>query len=118
METMTTLAVVGSRDFSDYQEMERRLNDWVAAHGVPSLVVSGGARGADTLAKLWCINHNVSLKEFLPDWSVGRHAGILRNTTIVDAADAMVAFPRGKSPGTRDSLAKARKKGIPVEVWE
>jgi hypothetical protein len=40
-----------------------------------------------------------------------------RNTSIVNAADALVAFQVNGSMGTQDTIDKAIKKGIPVEHY-
>lgn len=40
------IAVVGSRDFNDYQRLSRELKDLEI-----DVILSGGASGADTLAK-------------------------------------------------------------------
>ena len=43
------LAVIGSREMKDYTLFEREMDKWVAEHGAPDEIVSGGAQGADTL---------------------------------------------------------------------
>lgn len=40
-----------------------------------------------------------------------------RITKIVDAADALIAFHVNKSPGTQNTIEKAKKKGIPVRLY-
>ena len=110
------LAVVGSRDFADYTRMALVLSEWLTLH--PELcIVSGGARGADALAARFARDCNVPLTVFEADWSAhGRSAGPKRNSQIVEAADALVAFWDGVSAGTGDSVRKAQAKGIPVTV--
>jgi hypothetical protein len=39
----------------------------------------------------------------------GRGAGPMRNTTIIENADVVFAFPTEDSKGTRDSIRKARE---------
>jgi len=39
-----------------------------------------------------------------------------RNSAIVEMSDGLMAFHANKSPGTQDTIDKARKKGIPVRV--
>jgi hypothetical protein len=55
---------------------------------------------------------------FRADWkSHGKAAGVLRNTTIVEAADQIVAFWDGRSRGTKDTIAKAGVASKPVIVF-
>lgn len=75
------------------------------------MVISGGARGVDTIAKNYAQTHeDITYKEFLPEWKkYGKRAGILRNRDIVDAADIVVAFWDGKSAGTNNSIQRAKR---------
>lgn len=43
-------------------------------------------------------------------------AGLARNTLIVANVDRVVAFHDGQSAGTQDTIDKATRKGIPVDV--
>jgi hypothetical protein len=112
------LAIVGSRNFTNQKEFDVIVNDFVLKHGsLPDCIVSGGAKGADTLAEKWALKHGVSLKVFKPNWKQqGKAAGILRNTDIVNECTHMIAFPSKDGRGTQDSIKKAKEKGIPVEI--
>lgn len=110
------LAVVGTRTFdredllTAYLDRQRKLHSEVT-------IVSGGARGADRLAAAYARRHGLPLVQYRPDWAAhGRRAGAIRNRRIVDAADGLVAFWDGESPGTRISLEMAVDKGIPATV--
>lgn len=94
------IAVVGSRSFTDYSKLVNVLN------GVsPSLIISGGADGADQLAERYARENNIPVQIFLPDWNqYGRAAGPIRNKLIVENADLVIAFWDGSSPGTRSSI--------------
>ena len=110
------LAVVGSRSFSN-QSRAFHILDRFAARFAVDLIVSGGARGADTLAASWANARRVPTRVHLPDWSRhGRHAGFLRNQLIVAGADALIAFWDGHSLGTAHSIRLARERNIPVYV--
>jgi hypothetical protein len=109
------LAIVGSRTFSDRQLLHATLAEFVVRHGKPSLVVSGGARGADALGEAWAKAHRIPTRIFRPDWSKkGRAAGVLRNTDIVNACTHVVAFPSTRGKGTQDTVRKAKAQGKPV----
>lgn len=97
------LAIIGSRTFSDYS----LLCDEIAKLDKPALIVSGGARGADSLGKKYADEHNIPTKIFPAIWhpdgeggSYDRAAGMKRNVDIVNEADAILAFWDGDSTGT------------------
>lgn len=111
------LAVVGSRDFLDYGWLEHCLLHAFDMDDIEA-VISGGARGADALAARFAREHGLPLIVFHADWDRhGRRAGPIRNTEIVRSADVLAAFWDGLSPGTRDSVDKARAAGKEVHVF-
>ena len=108
------LAIVGSRDFTDYKRLSRIID---RVRTQITLIVSGGARGADTLAVRYAKEKAIPYLVLPANWDeYGKQAGILRNQTIVDNADAMVAFLAPESKGTKDSIKRAQIKRIPVHV--
>jgi hypothetical protein len=110
------LAVVGSRTFRDWEELVRTIGpQWKA--GYISEIISGKAKGADSLAARFAKNNNIPLREFEPDYdSFGKSAPFIRNQQIVDNAECMVAFWDGSSAGTLDSIKKAIKAKLVVLV--
>lgn len=65
-----------------------------------STVISGGAKGADALAKIYAEENQLNYIEILPDYAkYGRAATIRRNEQIVDMADYVLVFWDGKSIG-------------------
>ena len=107
------IAVIGSRNFSDYRLLESTL---VVLPEITK-IVSGGAKGADSLAEIYAEKYQLPLIVFKPDWQkYGRGAGIVRNREIIEAADMVVAFWDGSSKGTASSLKFAKSKGIPIKT--
>ena len=106
------VAIVGSRNYHDLDKVTAYVKDLPQG----TVIVSGGARGVDSRAARAAREAGLEVVEHIPDWSQGKGAGFTRNSAIVADADAMVAFWDGNSHGTRDSINKARRRGIPVEV--
>jgi len=108
------LAIVGSRNFTDYKRLSR-IVDKVKEQ--ITLIVSGGARGADTLAERYAKERAIPYLIFPANWDeYGKQAGMLRNQEIVNNADGMIAFLAPESRGTRDSIKRAQIKGIPTHI--
>ena len=103
------LAVVGSRNFSDYELLKSKL-DLIHKRKPITLIVSGGAKGADSLSERWAKENNIPTKIFIPDWNkFGKKAGFLRNEDIIKNSDAVIAFWDGESRGTLSSINLAEK---------
>ena len=104
------LAIIGSRSYPSI--------DIVAyLPFVPDIIVSGGAKRADTYAQEYAVKDNIPLIEFLPDYQkYGRKAPLLRNLKIVDNCDYLLAFWDGKSRGTKFAIDYAEKKEVPSKI--
>jgi len=112
------IAVVGGRDFNNKKRMFYALDSYRKAYGIKS-IVSGGARGADTLAEVYAHEKNIPLTVYKAEWEkYGKKAGFLRNNTIVENCDVVIAFPTSKSKGTWHTIGLAKKMNKPVYIFE
>ena len=57
------IAVVGSRDFDDYELFSDVMDDFLSAYGEVTFV-SGGSRGADKLAERYAEDHDIDIVIF------------------------------------------------------
>ena len=71
------LAIVGGRDFTDYALLQYTVEHYYPLEMI-STIISGGARGADTLARRYAEENGITFTEYKPDWKLGRGAGIIR----------------------------------------
>lgn len=130
---MVNIAIVGSRDFEDYELLKFQLLkyinkrlDSIVISGEPYRradldvnIVSGGARGADTLAEKFANEFGLKKMIFKPDWNMyGKSAGFIRNRKIVENCDVLFAFQVNKSRGTQHSIDLARELKKEVYVYE
>lgn len=104
-------AIIGSRGINNID-----LSNYIKE--IPSLVVSGGARGVDRLAETWAKNKGIKVQVFKPEYArYGKGAPLRRNATIVDNSDVVYAFWDGISKGTQNTIDYARKVGKRVIVF-
>lgn len=102
--------VCGGRGYFDAERIDRVLD----ALG-PTLIIQGGARGADSMAANWAVKRGVPMKCFPADWQAhGRSAGAKRNRQMLKEGkpDLVVAFPGGA--GTADMVGVSMQNGVPV----
>jgi len=117
--TPRTLAIIGSRNFDDYVFMSDKIKSLLGELPGIEFVVSGGAKGADSLSERVAMDFCLGHRHIPAEWSkYGRAAGPLRNQKIIDEADVVAAFPLGESKGTQDSIRKARMAGKQVFVFQ
>lgn len=103
--------VCGGRSYSDAHRVKAEL----ASCGA-TLVIHGGASGADALAGEWARLSCVPYMVFPAKWSEhGRKAGPIRNRLMLEQSypELVLAFPGGA--GTADMVRRARSAGVPVK---
>lgn len=109
--------VCGGRDYDDYPLVHQVLTKLHLASESTSIsvIIEGGARGADALGRRWAENAGVPIETFEADWeNQGSFAGPARNKRMLDEGrpDLVIAFPGGR--GTADMVRKARRAGVEV----
>lgn len=108
--------VCGSRSVSFVRPDE--VASWVrSSFGRPCSLVSGGARGVDSLAPAAARLLGCASVVVRPDYAAfGRRAPLVRDRVMVEQADAVLAVWDGVSRGTAYTVACARRAGLPVVV--
>lgn len=104
------LLVCGGRGYEDFRTLARCLDQ---IEGV-TLLMTGGAPGADRLAIKWAETRNVPIVTFPANWRLGKKAGPLRNQLMLEEGrpDVVVAFPGGR--GTADMVRRAETAGVRI----
>jgi hypothetical protein len=106
--------IAGSREITDYNIVKAA----VKASGFPvSEVVSGAARGVDSLGEEYARRHSIPIKRFPADWNrYGRSAGPKRNKQMAEYGDALIAVWDGQSRGTKTMIDFATERGLAVYI--
>lgn len=82
-------------------------------------IISGDARGVDSIAKQYAQENNIKLVEYLPEYKLyGRGAPLKGNIKIIERADLVIAFWDGTSRGTKFVIEKCRKMNIPIKIFQ
>lgn len=117
------LLIAGSRDVDPKAA-------WLAIDGAywelpgiaPAILLSGGARGVDTIGEHWWVEtmgDKDSIVRIVPDWDgLGKRAGYVRNVELVERATHAIIVWDGQSRGTAHTLGLVQAKGIPYVLKE
>lgn len=113
------LGITGSRKYTDAACIERAILEMR-----PDIILTGGAKGADSIAESVAKKHGIPCKVYLPafktDATIRYHARwyLERNKQIVDDCDTLLAFFAGeKSKGTEYTVKYAEKTGKTIKVF-
>ena len=120
------IIIAGSRDFGDYELLKKSAIEIITKKTMlPDLtrIISGGARGADTLGERFANEMGLEISRFIPDWDdLGKRAGYVRNAEMAkfavedDNYGMLIAFWDGQSKGTKHMIDLAKRYGLEVHV--
>lgn len=131
------LAVIGSRTFKDKKKGFFELDEFAKTNEIVAIVSGVGFddkydNGADTIGRDYAKEREIKYIGFPADWSdmsepcvvkYNRYnkpynalAGFKRNTNIIDECTDVIAFWDGKSPGTKDSIDKAKALNKSIKI--
>lgn len=109
--------IAGGRDISNrdrvFAIIDRDLLRW-KEEGLPAVteIMSGCARGVDTLGEQYAAAHNIPVKKFPADWDVnGKAAGPIRNRQMADYADRLIVIMHIDSKGSKNMYETMKKLG-------
>lgn len=107
--------IAGSREIKDWETIYTAVDN--SKFSITE-VVSGKARGVDQYGELWAKAHSIPIIEFPANWDrLGKRAGFIRNETMAEYADALIAVWDGKSKGTFHMIGEMVKRNKPVFVY-
>jgi hypothetical protein len=108
------IAIIGSRTFDNYSLLQETLKLYKSKI---TLIVSGAAKGADSLGEKWALENNIKTLIFPANWNkYGKRAGFIRNEDIIKNCDCVIAFWDNKSKGTAHSISLCEKYNIPYKI--
>lgn len=113
--------IAGSRGFSNYKLLREQCNKFLREKRKTSniIIVSGHARGADTLGEKYAQDEGFALEIYTAQWKkLGKQAGYRRNEQMAEVADALIAFWDGSSKGTKHMIDIMNEKNLLVRVVE
>ena len=116
---MFRVIIAGGRDYNDYDTLKNKCDYYLGnvAKTKHIEIVSGVAKSADSLGVKYAEEKKYYLKLYPADWkSHGKSAGYVRNTSMAEYADALIAFWDGKSKGTQHMIETAKTHKLIVKV--
>lgn len=110
--------IAGSRNIKKFSHLEEAMKIATEKGLRPTQIVSGGARGVDTMGETWAVKNGVEIRRFPAEWErFGISAGHRRNRQMGDYADALVALWDGESKGTKGMIDYAKEKRLLIFVF-
>ena len=113
--------ICGGREWRNREIILEVLREVVEIFGQDVTVVDGTCRGADELGHVAATLLGLRTERYPANWErYGKRAGHLRNQQMLDTGlDLVLAFHTNlaASQGTADMVARAKKAGVPVRIY-
>lgn len=106
--------ICGGRDYKDQERAFMLLSQFHKTTPI-TLVIEGGAEGADRQGRFWAKGRGIPCMTFDAQWGYyGKAGGPVRNQWMLEFGNAeiLIALPGGT--GTENMKNQARQAGIPV----
>jgi hypothetical protein len=113
----------GDRNYYNYKYVQVKLDEIAQTYfyGEKIVLIEGGAKGADTLARLAAERLGWAIVTVPAQWDkLGKAAGPVRNKAMLDMEpDIIVAFHDNirESKGTYDMMCQGNTMGVPVFLF-
>lgn len=113
------VVVAGCRHYTNYEEakafIDRCIKNLRKENTI--VIVSGAARGADTLGERYAKENGLEIERHPADWNrYGKSAGIRRNRKMAEVSDYVICFWDGQSRGTKSMIDYAVACGKPIKI--
>lgn len=111
------LIIAGSRTITDIYLVKKALVKFKFNPGNVIEIISGKARGVDTLGENIAVEWGIPVIEFPADWDLlGMNAGKLRNTDMAKYCTHALIVWDGYSTGSLDMIKKMKKINKPYYI--
>lgn len=125
------IVVAGGRDFNVYDCVKITLDNYISQIRITKLykdlpfeefinkveIVSGGAKGADSLGEKYASEQGLTCTVFNADWDKhGKAAGYIRNEEMAKYGTHAVVFWDGESKGSKHMIDLAKKHKLKTTI--
>ena len=116
--------IAGGRDFNDFDMLKStvdKLLKYVDKSKNDIIIVSGKAKGADSLGEKYAKINNLKVESHPANWDVyGKSAGYRRNAemakSVSESQGMLIAFWDEKSRGTKNMIEISKRYNIETNV--
>ncbi len=113
------LLITGSRKLTNYETVKQAIQELETREGQKiTMLLHGGAKGADTLAQNWAAENGIKTQVLKPDYEKHhpKQAPLIRNIELVKLAEVTLALYTGneRTGGTGFTATQTEKAGKPL----
>ncbi|MFH0968275.1 MAG: SLOG family protein [Methanobacteriota archaeon] len=113
---MIRLIIAGPRSCTKNTSVSQEIAKYIAEIDGVDEIVTGGSTGVDLMAKQYALLHQITYKEFIPNWQNDLNAaGILRDARMAEYASHLLVFFNSDSRESMHLLMQAEKNHLIIK---
>lgn len=119
---MFKVIIAGSREFDNYDMLKEKCDKILSRkvnEGEEIVIVSGTARGADTLGEKYAEERGYKIERYPANWDkYGKKAGYLRNKKMAEVSNACIVFlsSKAENKGSKMMISIATEEKLLIRV--
>lgn len=119
---MFKVIIAGSREFDNYDMLKEKCDKILSRkvnEGEEIVIVSGTARGADTLGEKYAKERGYKIERYPANWDkYGKRAGYLRNKKMAEVSNACIVFlsSKAENKGSKMMISIATEEKLLIRV--
>ena len=119
---MFKVIIAGSREFDNYDMLKEKCDKILSRkvdEGEEIVIVSGTARGADTLGEKYAEERGYKIERYPANWDkYGKRAGYLRNKKMAEVSNACIVFlsSKAENKGSKMMISIATEEKLLIRV--
>lgn len=119
---MFKVIIAGSREFDNYDMLKEKCDKILSRkvnEGEEIVIVSGTARGADTLGENYAEERGYKIERYPANWDkYGKKAGYLRNKKMAEVSNACIVFlsSKAENKGSKMMISIATEEKLLIRV--
>lgn len=119
---MFKVIIAGSREFDNYDMLKEKCDKILSRkvnEGEEIVIVSGAAKGADTLGEKYAEEKGYKIERYPANWDkYGKRAGYLRNKKMAEVSNACIVFlsSKAENKGSKMMISIATEEKLLIRV--
>jgi hypothetical protein len=116
---MVKIIIAGTRTFGNYELLELEVKKFILENNIqlPISIISGKAKGADSLGEIFAKKYNFPIIDMPADWNqFGKRAGHIRNEEMAKISNFCIIFWNGQSKGSANMVELAEKYKLKLKI--
>lgn len=119
---MFKVIIAGSREFDNYDMLKEKCDKILSRkvnEGEEIVIVSGAAKGADTLGEKYAEEKGYKIERYPANWDkYGKRAGYLRNKKMAEVSNACIVFlsSKAENKGSKMIISIATEEKLLIRV--